>query len=1074
MEPKTPLPDRRGAGLLDWGAFLPMLRYVLSFFLTMLATYLLCSVTAGEEGGSTAYAFTFAVAAGILGLLVCHAVTSDQPPRFRHYYIWMAGFFSFAAIMIAYIGLGVYPFGEKSVMIIDMHHQYSSFFSLVRERITTLDSLSYADSVGMGGGLLPLIAYYLSSPYNLVAVLFPREWLTEAIALIEVLKITSAGVTFALFCRGVFKKEDYASVAASVAYALSAYFIAYSWDVMWLDCLVLLPLIVWGLEKVMRGESPLLYCITLGLAITTNYYIGYMVCVFLVLWFIMRMLETGIPADRLTGTLTGRERALGMLAAVWRFAWTSCVGGMLSMWILLPTAISLRETSGAEDSFARAVTSNFAFWDILPRTLFGAAPTERGDNLPNIYCTLLAVLMLAVFLLCKRIRLRTRLCFGGLLGALVLLMANNWTNFAFHGFHFPNDLPYRNSFLVSFVMLAIAVQALEELPSLDRETLWKAAALCGALVVIEQKFGDAEYLSVWVSLGMLALYALVIGCVPLLRGAGKNAVVALLLAAVFAEATCNATVMLRTLNQNEVFTERESFVSDYDINKAAVSYVEEINSDGSRMELLPRKTCNDDALYDYPGLTVFASSNAKATTTLMGKLGYAINGVNSYIYNSYVPLSDSLLNLRYIAFGHDIGTHAQLRYLDKIDDGNGHYRYLYENTLALSRGFAVDEDIIFWDENGGRYENPFEVQNQFLSYAGNAAPVYTMLSPAVERESGLTVECSGSYFFADGDDGGSFTAAVTKERESQTYVYVDCRAASSINVTVGDSNWNVTPYEPYIIDLGKMPVGDTVRVEIDADSTCSGNIYIADLDTEALTNALAMLGENQWQISKWDDGFFSGSITVPDACTLFTSIPYNKGWTVWVDGQKVETFAIAEALLGVSLKAGTHQIEMKYHTPGFALGLTLTLLSAAILVLWAMREKWVWPLLREYVPVLYRRIEHSRRETPPNTPFSFEELFAAEAAGSQSDEEDAAANPFKAASGEMVFDRDASRTAPPARPPVRPVNKPASPAPAKTVRPQAKPDAPVELKENPPAPKAGSANASSPSAGQSFEISESR
>lgn len=964
MEQKTP------SKVIDADSLVPILKYVLSFFITMLVTYVVCTL----DDKSTAFSFTFAVTAGIMALLVCHSVMSDKVPKLKYYYIFMSVLLSFFAITICYMALGVYPLGEKSVMIIDMHHQYSSFFSLVREKITSFGSLSYSDSVGMGSGLIPLIAYYLCSPYNIIALIFPRAWLTEAIALIEILKITSAGATFAIFCRGVFKKENYTTVAVSIAYALSAYFIAYSWDVMWLDCLVLLPLIVYGLEKVMRGENPLLYSITLGLAITTNYYIGYMVCIFMVLWFIMRMLESGGQYD----SVPVKDKVAQWLKKIVRFGWTSIVGGMLSMWILIPTAISLRETSGAEDQFAREVTSNFDFWDIFSRTLYGMPPTERGDNLPNVYCSILAVLMISVFMLCRQIRLRTRVCFGGLLGVLVMLMANNFTNFAFHGFHFPNDLPYRNSFLVSFVMLAIAVQALDKIRQLERETIFKAFAIVAAMLVIEQKIGDPSYISMSLSLVFLIVYALVIGCVPMFKFTKTNTTATVLLAVTFLEITTNSSYMIRQLNSNEIFTDRENFVYDYNINKAAVSYVEEINTDGSRMEILPRKTCNDNALYDYSGLTVFASSNAKATTTLMGKLGYAINGVNSYIYNSYVPLVDSILNLRYVAFNHDIGSHAQLSYIDSVTDGSGNYRYIYQNTMALARGFTVDNDIVYWNSgNTEKYENPFDVQNKLVEYAANCAPVYTMLPPSVESEEGMTVEFNDTYFYADcAGDTGSFTAAVVKENESQTYIYVDCRAASEINVSVGNSSWSVTPYEPYIIDLGKLAVGDIVRVTLTADSTCSGNIFIAEMDNEALVSAITALGHNQLNVTEFKDGYVKGNISADGDCVMFTSIPYNDGWTATVDGKKVEIITIGDALLGIRLTGGNHEVTLEYHTEGFPLGIMFTVLGIVLLVLWALRKKTVYPFLKEYVPVLYKSIDEVNSPEPHNTPFSFDELFA--------------------------------------------------------------------------------------------------
>ncbi len=953
MEQQTPNTLQESQNGVE--AFVSMMKYILSFFIVMLITYVSCTV----KEGSAWFSLISAISAGILALIVCNAMFGGIP-RIKHYYIWMSALLSFCGIAICYTALGVYPFGEESVMIIDMHHQYSAFFSLMREKALSFGSVTYSDNVGMGSGFLPLIAYYLCSPYNIIAIIFPRSNLTEAIALIEVLKITSAGATFAIFCRGVFKKDDYGTVALSVAYALNAYFIAYSWDVMWLDCLVLLPLIVYGLENVMNGKSPLLYCITLGLAITSNYYIGYMICIFLVLWYGMRTFENN---KRYRG-LAPDEKATAYIKNFVRFVWTSAVGGMLSMWILVPTAISLRETSGAEDKFARDVTSNFDFWDIFSRTLYGNTPTERGDNLPNVYCSVLAVLLIAIFLTCRRIRLRTRVCFGGLLGLLVVLMANNWTNFAFHGFHFPNDLPYRNSFLVCFMMLTIGIQALDRIDDIGREEMFRAFALLAAMIIVEQKFGgNSGYEMVWYSLALAGVYAVIFGAFPVGKYAAKGTAVTVALALCFLEMSANSVEMIHQLNENEVFTDRSAFVEDYDINKAAVKLTAKYNKDGSRMEFLPRKTCNDNALYGYPGLTVFASSNPKATTTLMGKLGFAINGVNSYIYNSYVPLVDSVLNLKYVAFNHELRNHAQLSYVDQVADSTGGYRYLYLNTLALSRGFTVDNDIVYWSTNNTqKYENPFEVQNKFVEYAVNGAPVYKMLYPEVESQDGMSVEINGSYFYADSDGGeGSFTALHTIAEKAQCYIYVDCRAATSINVQVGNSNWNVTPYEPYIIDMGRLSKGTEVRVTVGSGSTCSGNIFIAQMDNEALNTAVSLMGEHQWNISEYGDGHFKGTISADDNCVMFTSIPYSDGWSVKVDGKSADTVRIGDALIGVYLTPGEHTVTMDYHTSGLPVGIILSLLSIILMALWYFREKTVYPFIREFVPVFGRYVDEMNK-----------------------------------------------------------------------------------------------------------------
>ena len=128
-----------------------MLKYVLSFFMIMLITYVSCTAS----NGSVWFSLISAISAGILALIVCNAMFNGGKPGIRHYYIWMSALLSFCGIAVCYTALGVYPFGEESVMIIDMHHQYSAFFSLMREKALSFGSLTYSDSVGMGSGFLP-------------------------------------------------------------------------------------------------------------------------------------------------------------------------------------------------------------------------------------------------------------------------------------------------------------------------------------------------------------------------------------------------------------------------------------------------------------------------------------------------------------------------------------------------------------------------------------------------------------------------------------------------------------------------------------------------------------------------------------------------------------------------------------------------------------------------------------------------------------------------------------------------------------------------------------------------------
>lgn len=858
------------------------------------------------------------------------------------YYIALAGLLALIGISMTYLYLGLYPFGVRTVLIVDMHHQYVAFFASLRDRITSGQSMLYSTSTGLGSNYISLFAYYISSPFNIILLLFPRESITEAIALMTVLKIASAAISFAVFMRIVFNKRDYTVPILSVCYALMSFFIVHSWNLMWLDSIVLLPLVVAGLEQLLRGKglgTPLLYCITLSMALITNYYIGYMICIYLVLYFIARMSED----DDNSAYASRKEAFLARLGRFGRFAYASLLSGGIAAIVLVPTALALGQTSGASDEFARDLASYFDLFEIYSRAMFSASPSIRGDSLPNIYCSVLAVFLVILFFLNRKIPLAKRISLGVLLGFMVVTASINWTYFAWHGFHFPNDLPHRFSFLISFTLLLIAAHTLSELKGITRRNVLVAFAIAVAGLVITEFVGteEATFTLIYVSLGFFVLYA-----IPLFAAAAgkikmRNAVIVLLIT-VFIEVTANACVTITTMDNNEHYTWREDFVTDYTVNEQALEIIDGYNTPQYRTEILPRKTCNDPSLFGYSGLTVFASSNPESVIDMMGRFGFANNGVNSHMYKTYVPLRDSILNLRFLVFNRDLGVQSHLTALDATTDGT-ESRYIYLNPDALSRGFVVDNEFA---DNWDAYSvNPFEVQNSFVTAATGLPGVYDTVTASdissanchteFPLSDDLELAQKGCYFLSSINDGvsnASFTATYTFTEKKRAYIYIDCRAATSITVSNGTNTWSSSITEPYIIDLSTVGPDSPVKVTIGTQMTTVGNIFLVTMDEERYAAAMQALSSQQWIVDTYSQTHLSGEVSAADAGTFFTSIPYDKGWTVKVDGKEVDTFALGEAFISFYIPEGTHTVDMRYNPPGFAAGIAITVVCLFALV----------------------------------------------------------------------------------------------------------------------------------------------
>ena len=177
------------------------------------------------------------------------------------------------------------PFGQYSMLYSDMYHQYYPFFLAFRRALLSGDSLLYSWNVGLGMDYLGLISYYLASPLYLLSVFVPEGWMLEFFALLMPVKLGLAGLFFAIFLKHIFGKDDLSLPLFGAMYALCAWALGYQWNVMWLDTFALVPLVTLGTISLIRDKKFILYTLSLFLAIYSNYYIGFFVCIFVALVF---------------------------------------------------------------------------------------------------------------------------------------------------------------------------------------------------------------------------------------------------------------------------------------------------------------------------------------------------------------------------------------------------------------------------------------------------------------------------------------------------------------------------------------------------------------------------------------------------------------------------------------------------------------------------------------------------------------------------------------------------------------------------------------------------------------------
>lgn len=814
----------------------------------------------------------------------------NQIKRFAHSkafpYIVAFGL-PFLICVIICIGNGVYPFGDNCILHIDMYHQYCPFFTEFLNKLQTGGSLQYSWNLGLGSDFVSLYAYYLASPLNFLILLCPKSHVIEFMTLLIILKISASGLTFFLYIRHHYKligkdgrmhkNQMIPALVFSTAYALSGFVAAYSWDIMWMDCIALFPLIMIGLERLVQEKKAGLYYITLALCIFCNYYISIMICIFLVFVFALLFFS----------------QKKGKGGAILRFGWYSLLAGASSAILLLPEIAVLSVSGSAEGGFPK--TAEFYF-NILAELGRGAAVTSvytGNDHWPNLYAGAFSLFLVWIYVLNRRISWKEKAPRIAMLVFFLVSFAENQLDYIWHGMHFPQALPGRQSFLYSFVLLSMGFAAVRKRKGTRIWHIAVAAIVSMALLLVAGWYGD-ETVTEPVSLVITALFICVYAVAFVLtKITGKKKRQVFTEFAVFvavAELAINMAATGFGTTSRVAYTEKQS---DYEkLLEMAKEDNEETGSGFYRVEDTGRKTKNDDSLYGYASATIFSSLMNLDVSHLFQSL-FMEGGKNFYCYNGATPLSSSLFSVKYMLSDNAL---EESPYRTLV--GGSGKSFLYRNNFSLPLGFVMDEQAIA-DWNVSTADRMASL-NSFASALGAEGQ---MLYPATY----VTDANAGDTTIDIAEDG---------------YYYADYESCTSDTLTVNRSDGWTKQYSKtshrYLIELGECKAGDEIHILNSNMESIEFEVY--QLNEKVVQQAFDALNAQTMQLTDMTDRKIEGKIRVQNAGRLVLSVPADEGWTLYVDGKETEIEPLADALVGVHLEKGSHTIKLCYTTPGVKTG----------------------------------------------------------------------------------------------------------------------------------------------------------
>ena len=795
-------------------------------------------------------------------------------------------------VLLIFIFYKLSPFGNNTILYSDLYSQYEVFLKELIIKIENGRSLAYSFSSGLGYSFFGTIVNYLMSPFNIIALIFSNYNLDKVINIIVLAKPIAASITMCYFLKNKFKTDKWYVLLFSIIYSFSGFYIAYYFNIMWIEALILLPLLTLGIERLVDKNTKELYIAILFLALITNYYQGYMLCIFSVLYFIgYSYTKDRIKKDN-----------------IFNFILSSIISGLLGAFILVPIYMLLKNTSSISTAFIfDKYPFTFSIIDFIAAHFSGSYTTKfssvlRGvtdiaTNPPNVCITSFGLLLSTMFIFNKKIDKKIKRFYIIFALFFILCFFIPVLDIAMQAFKIPNELPYRYSYMYSFILI---IMAMYSITNLDKKIIKPliVISILEILVLIFRPLNITDLMllfNIFVIIIYIGMYVI--------RNEVKILPVTIIILFVFFE----------------LFTSFKSNLIVKDINEIRNNNIEENLEyikmiDGYpfyRVESSLNELPNEGSYLDYKGVSIFNSISYNSAANLNRRFGLDGNGDYAYTYSGATPVYDVMFDIRY-----QIGSSKD--YYDNIIKDV--YKFRYNKDLM----FEVNNNILEWDYNN---DNPFDMQNDLVKKISNIDNLFT-------KEKIDLINSTDNYYKYKIDTDNK--VVYLKTNSSILFIKSNNKVYYRDNRIQNDDNYLKVLEKNNIEYDSKYSIKNSIIVEIDLDNSKEIEVYYKkdnkNIEAYTMDNDKFIKFQNSIVNVSNINGFRDDEIlaqieTTEDESIIYTSIPYDKGWDVYLDGEKAEVVKIGDALIGIKATKGFHMVYLKYEVPYSYEGMAITCIT---------------------------------------------------------------------------------------------------------------------------------------------------
>jgi uncharacterized membrane protein YfhO len=355
-----------------------------------------------------------------------------------------------------------------------------------------------------------------------------------------------------------------------------------------------------------------------------------------------------------------------------------------------------------------------------------------------------------------------------------------------------------------------------------------------------------------------------------------------------------------------------------------------------RSELMNYTVLDEASWHNMPSVSTFNSTVMGPVVTTMGKLGF-YTGANEFLYRGYTPFTNAIFNIRYLLERPGDLNNFDYNYKETVDNVS-----IYENPYPTSIGFAVSNNVKDWDQS--RY-SAMIAQNtlayDMTGYGGFFQDEYPAISVTSDTAK-VSYENNQVSFTANASGPMCFMLSFTADHAGD--YYVNCRGNYVTKIRFYKNGQEIAydRYQIQIFHLGQLEAGDYISIEYEYSNVSGSEVapfYVATFHQNVFENVYRELTNHMLEVETVKDGYVYGTIEMPEDKTLFTSIPYDEGWTVKVDGKKVDYYKVAGTFIGVDIGAGSHTVEFSYMPQGMLFGIAISVICMVLLLVSLQVEK---------------------------------------------------------------------------------------------------------------------------------------